>query len=82
MRKMIIDNKEIMTNYNEKSAERIVNGEDINGYDLFFKNYKESKKEFLERLVELGYKRIRLGEVATNIKGIHDIVAYCKEIKD
>ena len=54
MRKMIIDNKEIMTNYNEKSAERIVNGEDINGYDLFFKNYKESKKEFLERLVELG----------------------------
>lgn len=79
MRKMIINNIEVITNYEEKSAERLVNGEDIDGYDLLIKESRESTKEFLEKLVDMGYTRIRFAEVATGIRGIHDVVAYCKE---
>ena len=78
MRKISIDGKEIITNYGEKSAERLVSNNDLPNYEIRYKKSKEGNKEFLMRLVNEGYTRIRFVEISTNIKGFHEIAAYCR----
>lgn len=82
MRKILVDGKEIVTNYNEKTMENLVSGDDLPNYDFYTKYSNESKKDFLKRLISYGYTRIRFGEVSTRIRGFHEIVAYCKKLKD
>ena len=79
MRKIIVAGKEIKTNYGEKSAERLVSGDDIDGYELYTRNTRETNEEFLNRLISYGYTKIRFAEVSTRIKNFHDVVAYCEE---
>lgn len=79
MRKIIVDGKEIKTNYGEKSAEKLVTGNDIEGYELYTRNSRETNEEFLKRLIGYGYRKIRFAEVATRIRNFHDVVAYCEE---
>lgn len=78
MRKIIIDGKEITTNYKEKGAERLVEGDNLPNYDMYSKNFKENNEEFLKRLVKMGYTRIRFAETSTSIRGFHNVIAYCR----
>lgn len=82
MRKIIIDGKEITTNYGEKTMDNLVSGDDLPNYDLCIKNFRESNEEFFKRLISYGYTRIRFGEVSTRIRGFHNVVAYCRKPND
>lgn len=79
MRKIIIDGKEIVTNYGEKTMGNLVSGNDLPNYVLESMKFRETKEDFFKRLIEHGYTRIRFGEVSTRIKGFHDVVAYCRK---
>lgn len=78
MRKIIVDGKEITTNYGEKTMHNLVSGDDLPNYDLCLKNFRESNEEFFKRLISEGYTRIRFGEISTRIKGFHETIAYCR----
>lgn len=78
MKKILVDGKEITTNFGEKGMSTLVTGDDLPNYELYIKNFKESNDQFLKRLVSQGYTRIRFAEVATRIKNYHDVVAYCR----
>lgn len=82
MRKILVDGKEITTNYGEKTMNNLVSGNDLPNYVFYRKKHNETSKEFFMRLVSYGYTRIRFGEVSTRIRGFHDVVAYCKEIEE
>lgn len=78
MKKILVEGKEITTNYGEKGMNTLVTGDDLPNYELHTKNSKESIERFLKRLVSYGYTRIRFAEVATRIRNFHDVVAYCR----
>lgn len=82
MRKIMVDGKEITTNYGERGASTLVTGDDLPNYELFVKDFKESTEQFLKRLVSYGYTRIRFAEVSTRIRNFHDVVAYCRNSKN
>lgn len=72
-------NKEIKTNYVEgRSTYPLCNGESKNGWTMKLKEFKESDKEFYERLVAMGYTNIKFYEVTTRVKGLHETIAYVK----
>lgn len=79
MRKILVDGKEITTNYGEKGMNTLLTGDDLPNYVLCTKNSKESNEQFFKRLVSQGYTRIRFAEVTTRIRNFHDVVAYCRE---
>lgn len=79
MRKIIVDGKEIITNYGEKTMNNLVSGDELPNYDMYGKKYKETNEDFFKRLIDYGYTRIRFGEVSTRIRGFHDVVAYCRK---
>lgn len=79
MRKIIVDGKEITTNYGEKTMNNLVSGDELQNYDMYGKKYKETNEDFFKRLIGYGYTRIRFGEVSTRIRGFHDVVAYCRK---
>lgn len=72
--------KEIKTNYREgRYTYPISNGENREGWTMKLQNScSESPKEMYERLIEAGYTKISFYEVTTRIKGLHNIIAYCK----
>lgn len=78
MKKILVDGKEITTNFGEKGMNTIVTGDDLPYYELHTKNFKESNDKFFKRLVSQGYTRIRFAEVSTRIRNFHDVVAYCR----
>lgn len=78
MKKIIINGKEITTNYGENGADTIVAGNDLPNYRMAIKNScMESDYEFVERLSKY-YSRIRLAKVTTMVRGIYDTIAYCR----
>ena len=79
MRKIIIDGKQIVTNYGEKTMNNLVSGNDLPNHDMYMRKSRETNEDFFKRLVEYGYTRIRFGEVSTRIRGFHDVVAYCQK---
>lgn len=79
MRKILVDGKEIITNFDEKGMDTLVTGNNLPNYDLYCRESKENNEEFLKRLVSYGYTRIRFAEVTTRIRGFHDVVAYCRK---
>lgn len=81
MRKIIIDGKQIVTNYGEKTMGNLVSGNDLPNHDMYMRKSRETNEDFFKRLVEYGYTRIRFGEVSTRIRGFHDVVAYCQKKK-
>ena len=42
------------------------------------KNYKETRQELHDRCVKMGYSKVRIWEVATAVRGYHDIIAMVK----
>lgn len=71
--------KEIKTNYRVGRYEYpISNGNNREGWIMKLAEFRETPKEFYERLVKLGYAKISLYEVSTRIKGVHNLIAYCK----
>lgn len=89
MRKMIIDGREIKTNYNEHFDYPMHNGN--SGFSTMCyesmqwvlrdgNKYKsrESIDEMFERLVNSGYSRITFYRVTTRVRGLYDIIAFCK----
>lgn len=74
MKKMIINGKEIMTNYGKEY--QIFNGD----RDMAYKPSKcgEDDKILLERLVNEGYTRITFYYGSTGIRGLYKLYAYCK----
>lgn len=71
--------KEIKTNYKPGRYEYpLCNGENKEGWMMKHQEFRESAKEFYERLASKGYKRISLYEVSTRVKGIHNLIAYVK----
>lgn len=60
----------------------LVTGDDLPNYELHTKESRETKEEFLKRLVSYGYTRIRFAEIATRIRNFHDVVAYCRGTDD
>lgn len=79
MRKIMVDGKEIITNYGERGASTLVTGDDLPNYEFYTKNFKESNEQFLKRLVSYGYTRIRFAEVSTRIRNFHNVVDYCRK---
>lgn len=79
MRKIMVDGKEIITNYGERGASTLVTGDDLPNYEFYTKNFKESNEQFLKRLVSYGYTRIRFAEVSTRIRNFHNVVVYCRK---
>ena len=71
--------KKIITNYKEDRYEYpLCNGEDKPNRYMVLRKFRESNKEFYERLVALGYTRISFYEVTTRVRGLHDLIAYVK----
>lgn len=79
MRKKIIDGKKIVTNCGEKTMNNLVSGDDLPNYDMYMIKNKERNEDSLKRLIDCGYTRIRFGEVATRIRGLHNVIAYCRK---
>ena len=86
MKKIMVNGKEITTNYGQ--TYRLCKGDSKNGYTIKIREsvltegdmyrHKESDKEMLERLVSLGYTTILFAETSTCIRGYHDLFAYAK----
>lgn len=45
---------------------------------IITKGYKETRQELHDRCIKMGYSKVRVWEVATAIRGYHDIVAMVK----
>lgn len=75
MKEMIINGKTIKTNYRD-SGYSIGNG--IHNGSIICSDFRESNKEFLERLVNKGYTRIVFYEETTRVRGFHKIYAVCR----
>ena len=79
MKTMIINGKEIKTNY-ETGSYSVWNGYDI---PKTYKSYIHcpfamSTEKFLYQLVDQGYTRIRFVETTTAVRGYHEIYAFVK----
>lgn len=77
MKKMIVNGREISTNYG--SYYPFSDGNNKKTMIMQLKNSCiETDKEMLERLVNRGYKRITFYYTTTSVKGYHDLIAFCK----
>lgn len=80
MKTMVINGREIKTNFRQS----------FNGYPISDGNNKktmsmhiqrscrEGDDEMLERLAAYGYKTITFYYTTTRVKGIYNLIAYCK----
>lgn len=72
-------NNEIKTNYRPgRSGYPVCDGNGRKGWTMKSQNFRETDKEFFDRLVGYGYTRISFYEVTTRIKGLHELIAYVK----
>lgn len=86
MKKMIVNGKEINTNYGQKYY--LCKGNDKKGYRIQLRNWvldegakykrQETEEEMLERLVGYGYTTIQFAEESTMVRGLHELFAYAK----
>ena len=82
MRKIIVNEKEVITNYGENGMYTVVVGNDLPNYTMELKkDIRETDEEFLERLVEKGYTRIRFALTTTRVRGYYNSIAYCRREK-
>lgn len=80
MRKMIINGHEVTTNYEKYGSYPMCDGNDKKTMRMMIReNCRESAEEMLERLAGYGYTRITFYETSTRVKGIHNLIAYCKK---
>ena len=88
MHKITVNGREIKTNYNEHSNYPMSNGEDKVTMVMELAQwilrdgckYKslESDDDMFQRLVARGYKTITFYRTTTRVRGLYDIIAYCK----
>lgn len=86
MKSMVVNGKQIRTNYGQTYY--LCDGNDRNGYRIKLREWvlddgakykrQETDEEMLERLAGYGYTTIRFAEVSTAIRGYHDLIAYAK----
>lgn len=81
LRKISVNGITVKTNMGESGDSALCNGCDRDGYEMRFKPMRLPKEKFIEQLVSEGYNYILFKEIATTIKGYHDVVAYCKTVK-
>lgn len=62
MRKIIIDGKEIVTNYGEKTMGNLVSGNDLPNYVLESMKFRETKEDFLNDLSNMGIQEYVLAK--------------------
>lgn len=46
MRKIIIDGKQIVTNYGEKTMNNLVSGNDLPNHDMYMRKSRETNEDF------------------------------------
>lgn len=78
MTTITVKEKEITTNYGENGMYTVVAGNDLPNYIIKKSMDRETDRQFLERLVEEGYTRIRFAQTTTRVKGYHNTIAYCR----
>lgn len=88
MKKMVVNGREIKTNYKEHYEYPMHNGyggttmhyETLRWIKRDGQQYKsqESIDEMFQRLVNEGYTRITFYRMSTAIRGYNEIVAFCK----
>ena len=78
MHKMVVNSREITTNYGEESMYAMHSGNPGKTQRLFIKRNDETTEQFLERLANSGYKKIRFARVSTNVIGWHHEIALCR----
>lgn len=78
MKKIEIKGKEITTNFGENGMFTVVAGNNLPNYTMELPMFRETDSQFLERLVDKGYTRIRFAQTTTKVKGYHDTIAYCR----
>lgn len=88
MRKIIIDGKEITTNYGcegwngypysngESKPSMVMKLPQLVSDGVYL--HKECAYDMLIRLTNEGYTRITFYETPTRVKGCHDLIAFCK----
>ena len=88
MRKMMVNGKEIRTNYKEHNEYPMHNG--YGGTTMYYEKLQWVKRdgeqyksqecidEMFNRLVEKGYSRITFYRMSTSIRGYNEVVAFCK----
>lgn len=89
MKKILVNGKEITTNYNEQYNYPITNGEKRKTMKMELMEWvlregdkyrsKETEKEMLDRLVAKGYTHIAFYRTTTCVRGLYDTIAYCKK---
>ena len=78
MKTMIVNGKEIKTNY-ESSEYAIWNGNDYpKTMKVFNVPFGKTTKDVLYELVEEGYTKIRFVEMTTCVRGYHKVYAFAK----
>jgi hypothetical protein len=79
--KMTIKGKEVATNFKQHGwrGYPLCKGDDKKGYDLCLQNFGETTEEFIERLSQY-YNVILIREVATCVRGYHNMIAYAKNV--
>ena len=90
MRKINVNGREITTNFGCQgwNGYPYSNGEDKATMTMCLRKWvlsegdkyvhQESEEEMFNRLVSKGYTRITFYETTTNVKGLHDLIAFCK----
>lgn len=88
MHKITVNGREIKTNYNEHFDYPMSNGEDKVTMVMELMQWvlrdgckyksQESVDDMLQRLIARGYKTITFYRTATRVRGLYDIIAYCK----
>ena len=76
MRTIIVNGKEIRTNYKENYY--LGDGNPTKTKDVAIKHWNENEEQMFKRLVDLGYTNITFKYSTTQIRGYYDIYALVK----
>ena len=78
MRSINVNGKDIKTNFGEESMYHMHSGNPGKTQRMESPRKAETDKEFLERLVNSGYKQIRFARCSTRVTGWHETIALCR----
>lgn len=78
MTTMIVDGREVKTNYREgRYLYPFCNGDTREGWTMEIAEFNETPREIVERLGKR-YSRVSIYMVTTRVRGIYEYLAYCK----
>ena len=77
MTTMIINGREVKTNYAPYKSYSFCDGNDRKGWTMRTAKFGETPEEMVHRLGEY-YSRVSIYMVTTRVKGYYEYIAYCK----